>query len=740
MKFTFEPESRPLDGYTIKRAIYRGGFGEVYYALTDVGREVALKLLQNNTEVELRGVQQCLNLSHPNLVTIFDVKTDDDGDHWIIMEYVAGETLDAAIHRHPEGMPLETVRQWMKGMSDGVGYLHQRGIVHRDLKPGNVFSDGGVVKIGDVGLSKFITPSRRSAQTQSVGTVYYMAPEVAKGRYGMEVDVYALGIILYEMLTGRVPFEGESTGEILMKHLSERPDLEKLPPRLRPVIGKALEKDPTERFATVPELHEAFEQAAIGKYKPPADSAVRDEAKVAPATAADEGWWRDEPQSRARRHAQNVHTQTYHRPDDVSPWRPTRRAMWLMLAAGPVLPVIAGERGDEALALAIVSSWVVYLLYGLSRSKGWATTSSFVNWLDADSRPVGAWHWAGLAAFLCFITAPLVNQGGDDVLEVGIPISLGMGLIGMVLAHVLPSGSAVKQWKREVNEEATKIRSVAAELERAIPQPPPAAPKRRYVAPEEAQVRYYRHCAVDPTIPRKIDWRTRLTQFVSAATMTVPIVLLLSLAAAFFSPQLFALGGAGTTVNLAGVPFSPALLGLFTLTAIGASWVLLALSKVSEGRPLENGSRRLAQLGGGLVVGLMAIGLAEFLLIPGAIESAGSGPGYFQLEQDDALFVSLGDVPLVHRGGTPSRTGFLVFFAALFALRRWWWHADTFRPKRFRISSVLLTVLMAWLVSEIWAFPQLWAMTWAAVISSSVQLASSWTPEEQRRIVRETSA
>ena len=233
MKFTFQPESRPLDGYTIKRAIYRGGFGEVYYALTDVGREVALKLLQNNTEVELRGVQQCLNLSHPNLVTIFDVKTDKDGDHWIIMEYVAGETLDAAIHRHPEGMPLETVRQWMRGMSEGVGFLHERGIVHRDLKPGNVFSDGGVVKIGDVGLSKFITPSRRSAQTQSVGTVYYMAPEVAKGRYGMEVDVYALGIILYEMLTGRVPFEGESTGEILMKHLSERPDLQKLPPRLR---------------------------------------------------------------------------------------------------------------------------------------------------------------------------------------------------------------------------------------------------------------------------------------------------------------------------------------------------------------------------------------------------------------------------------------------------------------------------------------------------------------------------
>src|SRR5690606_26232660 len=168
MKFTFAPESKPLEGYTIKRAIYRGGFGEVYYALTDAGREVALKLLQNNTEVELRGVQQCLNLSHPNLVTIFDVRQDADGDHWIIMEYVGGETLDQAIRQHPDGMPMEVIRRWLRGIATGVGYLHSRGLVHRDLKPANVFSDQGMIKVGDVGLSKFITPSQRSAQTQSV--------------------------------------------------------------------------------------------------------------------------------------------------------------------------------------------------------------------------------------------------------------------------------------------------------------------------------------------------------------------------------------------------------------------------------------------------------------------------------------------------------------------------------------------------------------------------------------------
>ena len=100
MKFTFAPESRPLDGYTIKRAIHRGGFGEVYYALSDAGKEVALKLLHNNLEVELRGVSQCLNLKHPNLVTIFDMRQDSEKDYWIVMEYVGGKGLYEVLQAH----------------------------------------------------------------------------------------------------------------------------------------------------------------------------------------------------------------------------------------------------------------------------------------------------------------------------------------------------------------------------------------------------------------------------------------------------------------------------------------------------------------------------------------------------------------------------------------------------------------------------------------------------------------
>lgn len=264
MKFTFAPESRPLDGYTIKRAIHRGGFGEVYYALSDAGKEVALKLLNNNLDVEIRGVSQCLNLKHINLVTIFDIRQDTDKDHWVVMEYVSGRGLYETLQAFPNGMPVEEVRVWLSGMTAGLSFLHDRGIVHRDLKPANVFRDPSGVKIGDVGLSKYISESRRSAQTQSVGTVYYMAPEVAKGRYGKEVDVYAMGIMLYEMLTGTVPFEGQTTAEILMKHLTSDPDINVLPESLRPVIAGALEKDPDKRTHSVDELERQFTNAIAG--------------------------------------------------------------------------------------------------------------------------------------------------------------------------------------------------------------------------------------------------------------------------------------------------------------------------------------------------------------------------------------------------------------------------------------------------------------------------------------------
>ena len=267
MKFAYATGARPLDGYTIKRGIGVGGFGEVYFALSDAGKELAVKRIQRNMDVEVRGVTQCINLKHPNLVSLFDIKYDDEGQAWVVMEYVSGDSLKDALDCNPNGMPVSEAYDWFQGIARGVAYLHDQGIVHRDLKPGNIFLDGEVVKIGDYGLSKYISCSRRSGQTESVGTFHYMAPEIGKGVYGKEIDVYALGIILFELLTGRVPFEGESSQEIIMKHLTADPDLSPVPAAFRSVIKRSLLKDPAQRISSVAEMLAEVE-VATGLAKP----------------------------------------------------------------------------------------------------------------------------------------------------------------------------------------------------------------------------------------------------------------------------------------------------------------------------------------------------------------------------------------------------------------------------------------------------------------------------------------
>ena len=254
MSFTFPPGSQPLPPYTIRRGVGVGGFGEVYFAVSQAGKEVALKRIQRNLEIELRGVSQCLNLKHPNLVSLFDICRDQQGGSWVVMEYVSGDNLREVLDRNPNGLSEQEARRWFAGIAAGVAHLHSAGLVHRDLKPGNVFDDLGIVKVGDYGLSKFISSSQRGGHTESVGTFHYMAPEIGRGKYGREIDVYALGIMLYELLTGRVPFDGESCHEIIVKHLTALPELSGVSSPYREAIMAALDKDPARRPATVAEL------------------------------------------------------------------------------------------------------------------------------------------------------------------------------------------------------------------------------------------------------------------------------------------------------------------------------------------------------------------------------------------------------------------------------------------------------------------------------------------------------
>jgi len=256
MKFSYPSGTKPLQGYTIKRGIGVGGFGEVYFAISDAGKEVALKKIQRNLDIELRGVRQCLNLNHVNLISLWDIKTNGQGESWVVMEYVPGVSLRDVIEAFPSGMPETEIKKWFAATASGVAYLHKHGIVHRDLKPGNIFRDDDqhIVKIGDYGLSKFIACDRRSGHTEAVGTFHYMAPEIGKGVYGKEIDIYALGILLFEMLTGDVPFDGESSQEIIMKHLTVNVPLEKIPPAFHRVALKSLNKDPQYRYSSVQEM------------------------------------------------------------------------------------------------------------------------------------------------------------------------------------------------------------------------------------------------------------------------------------------------------------------------------------------------------------------------------------------------------------------------------------------------------------------------------------------------------
>ncbi|HEY2842835.1 MAG TPA: protein kinase, partial [Bryobacteraceae bacterium] len=255
--FQYKHGDRPLEGFTIQRAAGRGGFGEVYYALSDSGREVALKVVQGYEQIELRGISQCMNLKSPHLVTIFDVKYNAEGRPFVIMEYVSGPSLRQLLDESPAGLGTQKTAFFLREIGKGLTFLHDCGIVHRDLKPGNIFFENGYVKIGDYGLSKAISPTQHSGQTVTVGTVHYMAPEIGAGKYDRSIDIYAMGAVLYEMLTGTVPFIGASPSEILMKHLSADPDLSGVPEPFATVIRKAMAKDPAQRYQSIQEMVEA---------------------------------------------------------------------------------------------------------------------------------------------------------------------------------------------------------------------------------------------------------------------------------------------------------------------------------------------------------------------------------------------------------------------------------------------------------------------------------------------------
>ena len=152
MKFQFTSGSRPLEGYTIKRGIGKGGFGEVYFAASDAGKEVALKHVERNLEVELRGVSQCLNLKHVNLIDLYDIRYDEQGEAWVVMEYIPGASIKDVIDSNPNGLTKEEDDDGFHGIAAGTADRQDHGIGHRDVKNGNIVEDEGCIKSGEEGM------------------------------------------------------------------------------------------------------------------------------------------------------------------------------------------------------------------------------------------------------------------------------------------------------------------------------------------------------------------------------------------------------------------------------------------------------------------------------------------------------------------------------------------------------------------------------------------------------------
>ena len=232
-----------------------------------LGRPVAIKILHQNFAGDddfvarfKREAQAAGKLSHPNIVSMYDVGYDQ-GYHYIVMEYVDGETLKEYITRHKR-LSVDNAVKFTIAIAEGLEHAHAMGIVHCDIKPHNVLiTKTGRVKVTDFGIARAMNAGNTLMYTNSVmGSAHYLSPEQASGKpVNGSTDIYSLGVVLYEMLTGRVPYEGETPISVALKHVRERltpPSRYNpgIPPLLEAAVMKALAKNPEDRFATITDM------------------------------------------------------------------------------------------------------------------------------------------------------------------------------------------------------------------------------------------------------------------------------------------------------------------------------------------------------------------------------------------------------------------------------------------------------------------------------------------------------
>lgn len=290
---------RTIGGYDLLEEVGRGGMGTIYQSWdAQRGRAVAVKVLHPAIAAIPEAVERFRReahimslLKHPNIPAYYE-SGEDDGKFYIVMDYLDGVDL-AEILEYRRALPLDAALALADRVTDALAYVHDRGFVRNDVKPGNVLVDrAGKVYVCDFGTARALDADRESSitGTLAIGTPYYMAPEeIEGGAADARSDVYSFGVVLYEMLTGRRPFEGDSV-TVLSGHLTREPEpptaLADVPPAMDAVILKCLAKSPAERFQSMAELRAVL----FGEAMPaaPTDLSELVETTVASARAADE--------------------------------------------------------------------------------------------------------------------------------------------------------------------------------------------------------------------------------------------------------------------------------------------------------------------------------------------------------------------------------------------------------------------------------------------------------------------